>query len=67
MHEVLPSSIPRPSSATPRLPNWIVIAAAIYLALPFDICPGLGMIGDLTALYLALSSVKKQSSPSQEV
>lgn len=49
-------------SDQPRLPSskakWFIIAAAAYLALPFDVVPILGIIGDLGALAMALYAAR---------
>lgn len=55
----------QPSTQPPMSPErakWIIIAAAIYLALPIDIIPIVGLVGDLGALFVALNAVKSSSS-----
>lgn len=54
-------------SSTPQKPsqNWMIIAAATCIALPFDMIPILGAALDLTALMLALKTAR-QSVPAKK-
>lgn len=63
MHQLPPGhDIPRRTSINPK---WMIVASAIYLALPFDIVPILGMVGDLTAFVVALNAVRSGLPPRQ--
>ncbi|MCC7169909.1 MAG: hypothetical protein IT459_05645 [Planctomycetes bacterium] len=53
-------------SALPKKSKWLIIAAGIYLALPGDVIPILGFIGDLSAFVIALSAMKNGLLRQQE-
>lgn len=60
MQQLMPASTSNVSSPNRK---WIIIAAAIYLALPIDIVPVLGFVGDLTAFFVALNAMRANRAP----
>lgn len=51
--------MPIPTNPTTQTrTNLIILAAAIYLFLPFDWIPVLGMLGDLGALAAAVTAAR---------
>lgn len=41
----------------PTKTKWILVICAVYLALPIDVIPGVGLIGDMSAFLVSVNAV----------